>query len=161
MSINSYKPHVLILPEDAANCQIVIGFLLDPSLNVCNVKLLKPSGGWARVLDSFKNDHINDLRKYPNRHFVMVIDFDAQGDSRRERFESEIPVDLRDRVYLLGSSQTPEALKNACRCSFESIGKQLAEACYSNTEGLWSQEMLADNQTERSRLNGAVKSILF
>ncbi len=60
----------------------------------------------------------------------MVIDFDAQGDSRRVRFEGGIPVDLSDWVCLLGSSQTPERLKNACRCSFESIGKQLAEACY-------------------------------
>lgn len=161
MSVNNHKPHVVILPEDDADRQIVNGFLLDPSLKARNVQVLNPSGGWARVLDSFKNDHINDLRQYPDRHFVMVIDFDTQGDSRRERFERAIPEDLRDRVYLLGSSQTPEALKNACRCSFESIGKQLAEACYSNTEGLWSQEMLADNQTERSRLNGAVKSILF
>ncbi|KAM3090094.1 hypothetical protein ACKFKG_30775 [Phormidesmis sp. 146-35] len=32
MSIDKYQPHLLVLPEDDANRQVAIGFLLDPSL---------------------------------------------------------------------------------------------------------------------------------
>lgn len=45
MSVNFYKPHVLVLPEDDANRQIAIGFLLDPGLKQRNIQILTPSGG--------------------------------------------------------------------------------------------------------------------
>jgi hypothetical protein len=40
VSVNVFKPHVLVLPEDDANRQIVNGFLLDPSLNLRAIQAL-------------------------------------------------------------------------------------------------------------------------
>jgi len=39
MSVNVYKPHVLVLPEDDADRQIATGFLLDPSLKPRNIQI--------------------------------------------------------------------------------------------------------------------------
>lgn len=48
MSVNVYQQHVLVLPEDDANRQIVNGFLLEPSLNERVIQVLPIAGGWAR-----------------------------------------------------------------------------------------------------------------
>jgi hypothetical protein len=48
MSVNRYKQHVLILPEDDANRQIANGFLLD--VNARQVQVQNVGGGWSAVL---------------------------------------------------------------------------------------------------------------
>jgi len=161
MSVNVYKPHVLVLPEDDADRQIANGFLLDPSLNPRNIQVLTPSGGWGKVLDSFIHDHIDRLRKYPHRHLVLLIDFDGQVEARRAQFVEHFPNDLRDRVFLLGTRSEPEPLRKQCGDSFESIGTRLAEECYRDETTLWGHALLEHNAGERQRLNSKVKSILF
>ncbi len=59
MSINKYKRHILVLPEDDANRQIANGFLLDPNLDVRAIQILPPSGGWKKVLNSFMDNHLS------------------------------------------------------------------------------------------------------
>ena len=44
MSVNVYKPHVLVLPEDDANREIANGFLLAPSLKLRNIQVLPCAG---------------------------------------------------------------------------------------------------------------------
>ena len=51
MSVNVYKPHVLVLPEDDADRQIANGFLLDPSLNWGHA-LLEHNAGERQRLNS-------------------------------------------------------------------------------------------------------------
>lgn len=161
MSVNFYKPHVLVLPEDDANRQIAIGFLLDPSLKQRNIQILTPSGGWGKVLSSFVKDHIEGLRKYSLRYLVLLIDFDDQVAARREHFLQHFPDDVHDRVFLLGTSSEPEPLRKKCGDSLEAIGKQLAVECYRGETNLWAHALLAHNEPERQRLNAKVKSILF
>ena len=161
MSVNVYKPHVLVLPEDDADRQIANGFLLDPSVKIRNIDVLKPSGGWGKVLGSFNDDHVNGLRKYPHRHLVLLIAFDGQVEARRAQFVEQFPDDLRDRVFLLGTRNEPEPLRKQCGDSLENIGKQLAGECYRDEAILWSHEFLEHNAKERQRLNDKVKSILF
>lgn len=48
MSINAYKPHLLVLPEDDANREMANGFLLDSRVLMCNMSVLPPAGGWRR-----------------------------------------------------------------------------------------------------------------
>lgn len=43
-----------MLPEDDANRQIANGFLLNPNLNIRAIRILTPSGGWLKAIDSFK-----------------------------------------------------------------------------------------------------------
>ena len=160
-SLNNDRPHVLVLPEDDANRQIATGFLLDPSLKLRNIRVLTPSGGWGKVLDNFVNDHITGLRKYPHRHLVLLIDFDDRVDARHAQFLTHFPDDVRDRIFLLGTSSEPEPLRKKCGVSLEVIGKKLAAECYRDETNLWAHELLAHNEPERQRLNAKVKFILF
>jgi len=45
MSVNKYQQHVLVLPEDDANRQLEIGFLLDPLLIDRRIDVLEVAGG--------------------------------------------------------------------------------------------------------------------
>lgn len=160
MSVNIYKPHVLVVPEDSADRDIVNGFLLDSSIKQRNIQVLPPEGGWRKVLD-FASDHVEKLRKYQNRHLVLLIDFDGYVEDRQRQFRERIPEDVRDRVFLFGTLSEPESLKSACGISFEDIGKKLASECSDDGDDLWGHELLKHNASERDRLNARVKSILF
>lgn len=161
MSVNVFKPHVLVLPEDDANRQIVNGFLLDPSLNLRAIQALPIAGGWVKVREDVCSTQATQLRKYPNRHLVLLIDFDGEVTERTHRFQESIPADVRDRVYLLGTQVEPEPLRKACGVSLEKVGEQLANACANGEQGLWGHAMLAHNQAEVGRLIQSVKKFLF
>lgn len=161
MSVNVYKPHLLVLAEDDANRQIANGFFLDPSVKLRNIDILKPAGGWGKVLNSFLQDHIAALRKWPGQHLVLLVDFDDQVESRTQQFVSQFPADVRDRVFLLGTQSEPEPLRRQYGASFENIGKKLAAECYRDENQLWDHPLLAHNAAERARLNAKVKDILF
>ncbi len=161
MSVNVYKPHVVVLVEDGADRDIANGFLLDPSIKLRNIQVLPPAGGWGKVLDRFLEDHVAELQRWPERHLVLLIDFDDHVESRTKQFVSQFPENVRDRVFLLGTQGEPEPLKKQQGDSLENIGKALAAECYRGETHLWSHPLLAHNAAERERLNTKVKSILF
>lgn len=161
MSVNVYQPHVLVLPEDDANRQIVNGFLLVPALNHRAIQALPIAGGWAKVRDDFVASHVPPLRKYQNRHLVLLIDFDGLVDDRLQQFQQACPGDVRERVYLLGTRDEPEPLRKACGISLEKIGEQLGQACAADEPGLWTHEMLTHNQAEINRLIENVRPFLL
>jgi hypothetical protein len=161
MSVNVYQQHVMVLPEDDANRQIVNGFLLDPSLNERAIQVLPIAGGWAKVRDDFVAYQVPQLRKYPKRHLVLLIDFDGLVNDRMQLFQQVCPTDVRDRVYLLGTQDEPEPLRKDCGASLEKIGEQLGQACATGEPGLWTHVMLAHNQAELNRLIQSVKPFLF
>ena len=45
MSVNVYKPHLLVLPEDGANRQMANGFLFDDRVIPRNIQVLQEAGG--------------------------------------------------------------------------------------------------------------------
>lgn len=55
MSINRYKPHVLILPEDRANAQVATGFLGETSPRYPAIQILPEAGGWGVALELLGN----------------------------------------------------------------------------------------------------------
>ena len=161
MSVNVFQPHLMVLPEDDANRQMVNGFVLDPSLNERAIQPLPIAGGWTKVRDDLTFSQVALLRKYPKRHLVLLIDFDGEVADRSQSFQTAIPADVRDRVYLLGTLNEPEPLRKACGVSLEKVGQQLAQACAHGDEGLWGHEMLIHNHTELQRLIHNVKPFLF
>ncbi len=156
--INKYRPHVLVLPEDDANRQLANGFLLHPSIST-QIQVLEVAGGWLKVLDCFKSDHVRDLAKYPGRTMVLLIDFDGQQD-RLDQAKAVIPQNLKDRVFVLGVWTEPEALR-AILGSYEKIGRAVAEDCREETAAIWGHELLRHNAGEMKRLLQKVRPILF
>ncbi|MDX9944468.1 MAG: hypothetical protein RBS35_06705 [Azonexus sp.] len=160
-SVNNYLPHVMVLPEDDANRQIVNGFLKDPSLNLGAIRPLPIAGGWGKVREDLSASQAAQLRNHRQRHLVLLIDFDGQVDERTQSFQAAIPEDVRDRVYVLGTQDEPEPLRKNCGVSLEKIGEQLAYACAHGEAGLWDHSMLKHNRAEVARLIQNVKPFLF
>jgi hypothetical protein len=156
--INRYKPHLLVLPEDDANRQLANGFLLHPSLST-QVQVLEVAGGWTKVLDCFRSDHVSAMATYPNRTMVLLIDFDGR-QVRLEQAKTVIPDNLKDRVFVLGVWTEPEALR-AILGSYEKIGRAMAEDCREETAATWGHELLRHNASEMERLRRQVRPILF
>jgi hypothetical protein len=119
-------------------------------------------------LDKFKNDHVSEMEKFPKRMIVLVIDFDdykepdgLSYENRLSYIRSQIPDNLQERVFILGSRTAPEKLKSEMKLSFESIGESLAKDCADNTNEIWEHPLLKHNEEELKRIRKAVKSVLF
>jgi hypothetical protein len=162
MSVNRYKKHILVLPEDDANRQIANGFLLDLNLNDRAIQILPPLGGWIKVLNFFKDNHISGMYEYKNRMMLLLVDFD-QDEKRLGNIKNQIPDDLKERVFVLGVLSEPENLKKniANGNTFEDIGKNLAQDCVNETDKIWGHNLLKHNKNELDRMISSVKPFLF
>ena len=160
MSLNKYKPHLLVLPEDDANQQIANGFLKYSNLNNRVIQVLPEASGWRDVIEKFKNNYASTMRQYSARFIVLLIDFDNTVN-RLEKINQDIPEDLKDRVFVIGVQSNPEDLKKSINKNFEGIGLNLANDCDDDTKELWSHQLLKHNQAELNRLNSNVKPFLF
>src|SRR5437763_1041855 len=129
MSVNKFKPHVFLIPEDDADRQLAIGFLDHYAVADRVVDMRDPAGGWSKVLDVFEVEYLKLLRSSENAHLVMLIDFDEKIEVRRAHVEQRIPVEVRSRVFFVGSKGTPETLRRELGMSPDRIGRALAEDC--------------------------------
>jgi hypothetical protein len=160
MSTNNALPHLLVLPEDDKNRQILVGFRSYFAVDFRRMRVEKIANGWRRAVETFLSDHVGPMRRFPDRHLLLVIDFDQQPE-RREEILERVPDDLRDRVYVIGSLDEPERLLASMRKNAEKLGEALAEDCSRGTDENWRHEMLAHNEGELSRLRTNVRHFLF
>jgi hypothetical protein len=100
------------------------------------------------------------MRQYPERHLVLLLDFDGQND-RADRVKEKVPEDLRGRVFLLGVQSEPAALKKAGLGSFEEVGRRLGKECREGTKDVFTHDLLQQNASELDRLEKAVRGFLF
>lgn len=90
----------------------------------------------------------------------MLIDFDSNTE-RLSYAKSQIPEDLKDRVFVLGVLSEPERLRSDIKKIFEGIGETLANECFDDTNKLWEHELLRHNKAELNRMILSVKPFLF
>lgn len=160
MSANRYLPHVLALPEDDANRDIVIGFRRNLAIDFRQVQVEDVAGGWHEVLDLFESIHAGEMDRHPNRRMVLLIDLDDDLGRLRSA-KARIPEHLNDRVFILGVLSEPEQLRARLRKSYEDIGMDLAKDCEVGTDATWGHELLRHNAVEVERLREHVRPILF
>jgi hypothetical protein len=151
---NKYRPHIYILPEDDANRQVALATLLGLDIDPQSYKVLHVAGGWLDAKNTFLNDHVPTMRQYGLRSFVLLVDGDMDAD-RFEQMRCEIPADLRDRVFILGSLDEPEDLKPDFG-SLDEIGSRLAEDLSDPTLGIWNHSLLAVNVPEVRRMQATL-----
>ena len=102
MSPNRYQPHLLVIPEDKANQDIVNGFLLHVEYNARQLQVLGFANGWLKGKDKLLELSEGDLVKNKNAHALLLIDHD--GDSARgSNIKALISDDVKDRVFVIGS----------------------------------------------------------
>jgi hypothetical protein len=160
MSVNRERPHVLVLPEDQANREIVNGFITHTSVDHRRIQVMKNLGGWTRVCEEFEEKYVRKLNDNRNSYVVMLIDFDGRPE-RRNHVEHLIPDDLRDRVFIIGVLSRPEKLKEDKRLTFEEIGRELEEDCPRQPDGIWNHDLLKHNAVELDRMWKTLGPILF
>ena len=161
MSVNRNRPHVLVLPEDDANRQLATGFHLEVDFaRQRQMQVLPVAGGWMEVLNRFKTEHVDNMIRLPNRRLLLLVDFDNRQD-RLDRIREEVPLEISERVFILGVWSRPEALRQASLGSYETIGSALAKDCREETDTTWKHELLRHNLGELDRLNQHVRTILF
>lgn len=160
MSVNRHKPHLFVLPEDDANREIANGFRLAIAV-VSAIYVADVANGWMKVLKLFEDVFVKEMRRYPKRVMVLLIDFDGAGDARLEYAKERIPLDLVDRVFVLGSMLEPQDLRKDLGVSFESLGRALAKDCREDSNLTWHHPMLVHNLGELTRLREQVRDILF
>lgn len=161
MSVNKYKPHLYVIPEDDADRQIADGFVLNARVASRQVQVVEPAGGWSEVLDTFKEEYLPLLEQNEKAHVMMLIDFDEKPDARRAKFEAEIPEAFRARVFVIGPRVTPETLRQSLGKGYEDIGRSLADDCDRDEVETWGHAQIQHNEQERLRLVGSVKPFLF
>jgi hypothetical protein len=161
VGVNKYEDHLWILPEDSADEALANGFLLEARVKFSRVRVLPPSGGWVKVAKDFEDEYADGMRKYGKRYLVFLVDFDSRFERRHSFYREKIPVDLADRVFVLGVLGEPEELSSALGRRLESIGKCLASECADDSYVLWKHEQLVHNTDELDRLVASVKPILF
>jgi hypothetical protein len=160
MSVNKFRPHVFVLPEDDANSDIANGFLLHESVDSRSIQVMPTAGGWTKACDKLAAEYITIMRNNANTHVVLLIDFDDQED-RRAKVHDEIPSEFGSRVFIIGAKSVPEDLRRARLGTFEEIGRKLAEDCRSGSRGNWDHELLRHNLAEVDRMSPILKPIIF
>lgn len=159
MSVNKDRPHILVIPEDDANNDLLNGFLLECPTR--QIRAPEVAGGWRKVLENFQTTHLGEMERNQFRLIVLLIDFDGRPD-RLERAKEVIPDNLNDRVFVLGVWTEPEKLKSALSgYSLEDIGGALAKDCRDQSDKTWSHELLRHNAPELERLRERARPILF
>ena len=158
MSVNAYKPHLFVIPEDDANRQMANGFALDLGRAI---QVLNIAGGWLKVVAIFKSDYLPGMRQFPERRIVLLMDFDSNSEDRKCFIDTDIPEDIKNRVFVLGVHSEPEKLKNSTGKKYEAIGTALAKDCAENKKDFWMHELLKHNEPELNRLFEDVRPFLF
>lgn len=160
MSVNKYRPHVYVLPEDDANRQLANGFHLGDLSDARQMQVLNVAGGWQDVIKCFKTEHVPEMNRNSNRHTVLLIDFDEQ-QNRLNDVQAEIPERLKGRVFILGAWSEPEHLRPDFGSDYEKIGLALAKVCRDNADQTWAHNLLRHNASELERLRKHVRPFLF
>jgi len=160
VSVNNYLPHVIVLPEDDDNRQLANGFTIGTHFQR-RLQILPVAGGWLKVVRQFQQSHVNRMREFCERRFVLLLDFDGDEFQRRNDIEAEIPEDLRSRVFLLGVAKEPKDLRAESGQKLEAIGETLARECAENEAKFWNHPLLQHNELELERLRADVHPFLF
>ena len=113
-----------------------------------------------KVLDAFDSAHSKNMRRWPLRLFLLLIDFDSDTD-RLVVARRRIPMDLHQRTFILGAFSDPEQLRSQIGKTLDEIGQDLAKDCKDQTNRTWGHPLLLHNAAELARLQGAVRTILF
>lgn len=155
MAANKYLPHLLIIPEDDANRQLVNGFTKNLSIESRQIQTDKVAGGWSDALKAFVDVHVPLMREYKNRYVLILIDFDER-ENRMGKAQAVIPEDLAERVFVMGSWSEPEKLAAELNMSKEKVGEAMASACVDGGIGVWESDLLVHNQSELRRMQGCI-----
>jgi len=160
VSVNRSKPHLIVIPEDKADQDIVNGFSIFLKPGERQFQVTKPAGGWVKGRNKLLELSNSRLQTNLFSHAVLIIDFDNYND-RGSEIMRQVPEGVRDRVFVIGVLSNPEDLKRSLNKNFEQIGSQIAEGCKDSNIDFWQHDLLIHNIEEIRRISGAFRDIFF
>jgi len=160
MSADLYAPHLLVIPEDEANRQIITGFRNHWGVRSRQIQIAEVANGWGKALKQFAEVHVPLMRKYPKRFVLILIDCDGQRE-RIAHARRDIPPELADRVFIMGSLTTPEKLAAAVAMPKETLGKAIADECHNQCTAILNHPLLVHNLQEWERMDVSVCPALW
>ncbi len=155
MGVNFYKEHLYIFLEDEKYQKIMNGVNLTQHVNNGLIQLSHLSGGWLKVFEDFSDlkNSIRLLRKFKNRHVLLLIDFDCNFKIKLENFHQLVPDEFKNRVFILGiDNKESEDLMKFFNCNIEEVGKKLVENCPDGDLSNWKNSHLECNLPEIERM---------
>lgn len=158
MAPNKYQPHILVLPEDYANAQLINGLILKAEFSKQRqIQVMPWCGGWVKVKEKLLNEYIDYLFRWETGVIILLIDFDGD-ENRPVDILRDVPTSLKDRIFIFGSRNEPEDIGFG---SLERVGSQLADACSSGEDGLWAHSSFVHNKLELERFRRFSCKIIF
>ena len=88
MSVNRYKPYLIILPEDRATEKIANGFIEVLEVNSVAIRIERHARGWPNVVTRFTREIVSEMNQYSDAKIILLIDFD--DDQKRLSFIEKI-----------------------------------------------------------------------
>lgn len=154
--MNYYKKHLYVILEDDQYQKIMNGVNLSFHVKDDVIKISNFSDGWKKVFKDFQSS-ISLLRKFQERHILLLMDFDYEFKSRFEEFSKSVPDEFKNRVFILGiDNKESEDLAKYFKCNSEEVGKKLVEDCPDGDLSHWKNPHLKCNlpEIERMKENG-------
>lgn len=150
--MNYYKKHLYVILEDEQYQKIMNGVNLSFHVKDDVIKISNFSGGWRKVFKDFLG-LISLMSKFPERHILLLIDFDYEFESRLVKFRNSVPNELQRRVFILGiDNKESEDLARLFKCNIEEVGKKLVEDCPDGDLSAWKNIHLECNLPEIERM---------
>ena len=166
MSRPNHPKCLLILSEDDAYRDLANGFAEYFAIARRRISVPPPAKGGGRKLLKLLQEKVEAVRKNLYSHVLLLFDLDGKPEHNLGKILSQIPDDIKDRVYVLCALDEAEYIKSDLRLSkFEAIGEQLAASCdqgtYNHPSAPWQCSQLKHNKAELGRLAGAVRPFIF
>lgn len=156
---------LVILPEDAATRDLMIGFRDSGRFCDAKVHLVKPGGGKIPTIRQLAG-RVPELRRYPNRKILLVLDSDSTDgtvdriwkyvsdaiaealslcfrDAPQDRIAKEKDA-LLQRVFLFSWDREVEDLKRSTlgQGKISALGQKLAEELdEASCNGIWQNQV--------------------
>lgn len=161
MSANKERNHWIVLPEDDAYRQLANGFLggIAPERQR-QIQVMAPAGGWLKAVELVGRNYVTSMRRYERRHLVLLIDFDG-SPSRFMDASKNVPPEIAERVFIIGSFKEAEHLRNSMKLPYETIGRRAADSCERDIPDFWKDDLLQHNMPEVQRIQDRFRQALF
>jgi phosphoribosylformimino-5-aminoimidazole carboxamide ribonucleotide (ProFAR) isomerase len=160
MSVNKYKPHIILVPEDKATHRIATSFTTEMIATDPRWHVIEYQDGWPNVF-AYLKQQVPTQQAKSHRIVIAIIDFDGQAEQRRADLFGQIPESLHERVFLFGCRDEAEDLRRVHSKSLSEIGILMNKACLQGDFTHWENEQLAVNGHELIRLRDYLETRQF
>jgi len=104
----------------------------------------------------FLDNLANTMNRFEKRFVLLLVDFDGIGERRFNAVVSQIPENLRNRVFVIGTVIEPERFSKDVGLTLEELGQELARECLDGEPKIWGSDHLKHNLPELEKMKQVI-----